>query len=67
MKSLEDMRVAQMNAEKPCPHGAMMRRAGINRARKPYAGWFCPEDICRPEWADIETIISPALAVWAAE
>ena len=64
-RSIEDMRADQMNAEKPCPHGAMRRRAGISKTHKPYAGWFCPEDRCSPEWADIHDVIGAALAAWA--
>jgi hypothetical protein len=65
-RTIEDIRLEQLNAEQSCDHGAMQRRAGINRAHKPFAGWFCPEDVCKPEWADIETVIGPALDAWAA-
>jgi hypothetical protein len=65
-QALEDLRLAQLNAERACQHGAMVRRAGISKAGKVYAGWFCPADIraCWPDWADLGEIVSEALEAW---
>lgn len=33
-----------------CRHGAMIHKAGTNKAGKLYSGFFCPEDACLPVW-----------------
>lgn len=63
---IEELRLEQLNAEHACPHGAMIRRAGIGgRSHRPYAGWFCPDEACPPEWADLAEVIGAALTDWA--
>ena len=67
-QSIEDMRVEQLNAEQACDHGAMVRRCGVSRTRQVWAGWFCPEGRCKPEWVtDVRDVIGPALAAWASQ
>lgn len=64
-QAAEDIRVAQLNAERACSHGAMVRRAGVSHAGKAWAGWFCPQDYCHPDWVPVRDIISDALDDWA--
>lgn len=33
-----------------CKHGAMFFKSGTNKSGKPYSGYFCSEDDCKPVW-----------------
>jgi hypothetical protein len=66
MNATEELRLEQLNAQHACAHGEMERRSGIGaKSHKAYAGFFCPEDVCPPDWADLSEIIGPALEAWA--
>jgi len=47
-----DLYNVQVSNPHSCPHGARQYKQGVNKAGKPYKGWYCPQlsPDCKVEW-----------------